>query len=60
MKKLGKTQSAKVKEQESGLQRVSGESARYIIEASAASSEIDECPFETEYLRQQSFESSNQ
>jgi hypothetical protein len=38
---------------------VSDDFSRYINETSAASSEIDECPFDLEYHRQQSLENSN-
>jgi hypothetical protein len=55
MKKLGKTQSLKANHPESGFQRVSTDSSRFVIDASAAFSDIDECPFENEFQRQQSF-----
>jgi hypothetical protein len=55
---VGKTYSLIGRDQDGGFQRVSDDS-RYVIEASAASSEIDECPFDCEYQRQQSFENSN-
>ena len=59
MKKVGKTQSLKANQPEGGFYRVSTDSSRFVIDASAASSDIDECPFENEFKRQQSFQNSN-
>lgn len=59
MKKVGKTQSLKANHPDGGFQRVSTDSSRFVIDASAASSDIDECPFENEFQRQQVLENSN-
>jgi hypothetical protein len=59
IKKGTKTLSLKDREQECGYQRVSDDFSRYVIESSAASSEIDDCPFDLEYHRQQSLANSN-
>jgi len=59
MKKVGKTQSLRNNILDGGFQRVSTDSSRFVIDASAASSDIDECPFENEFQRQQSFKNSN-
>lgn len=59
MKKVGKTQSLRNNIHDGGFQRVSTDSSRFVIDASAASSDIDDCPFENEFQRQQSFKNSN-
>jgi hypothetical protein len=57
MKKVGKTQSLRNNMLDGGFHRVSTDSSRFVIDASVASSDIDDCPFE--FQRQQSFKNSN-